>query len=189
MSSSALNLDDPAVRRILEGGGSKQDVILPGSSRRATLSQIKGDENHGIESTQYLNRGKQEVALLVRPKNSVTMVSGVVVADVYAIDGEPLKVHLFCPKCRRQLQIDQAKKAIDWRPTDASPVAGELKTVLDPDAHWLCDNLGILSVNTFLCTWELEDQMQDKGKDANVIVGGSLCKFRGVIDRNVLKEI
>lgn len=187
--STSINLDDPAVRKLLEGGGARTDVVLPGSQRKMAMTQIAGDEHHGIESTQYLNRGKQEVALLVRPKNSVTMVSGVSTVDVYAIPGEPLKVHMICPRCNKQLQIDQSKKAIDWDPAASSPVAAEVRASLSPQDNWIADNLGLISISEFKCTWELEDQMQDGGKDANVIAKGSLCRYRGVVERNVLREV
>lgn len=151
--SASISLDDPNVRRVLEGGGAQTTVVMPGSTRRATMTQVAGDENHGISSTTYMDRGKQEVALLVRPKNSITMVSGIATVDVYAIPDEPLKVHLYCPRCRRQLQIDGAKKAIDWRPTDTHPHAAELRGVLEPDARWLAQNLGVISIAEFQCTW------------------------------------
>lgn len=187
--TASVNLEDPNVRRLLEGGGSETSVVMPGSTRRAAMTQIAGDEDHGFTTTQYLNRGKQEVALLVRPKNSVTMVTGVSTIDVYAIPDEPIKVHMICPRCNKQLQVDQSKKAIDWNPAAANPHAVELKANLPPDDQWIAGNLGLISISEFQCTWELADQMQDAGKDANVIAKGSLCRYRGVVERNVLREV
>lgn len=187
--TASLNLEDPAVRRLLEGSGARTDVVLPGSDRKMALTQIAGDENHGISSTTYLDRAKHEVALLIRPKNSTTMVEGVLCADVYALPGEPIKVHLICPRCHHTLTIDQGKKAIDWRPADGHPHAAEVRAALEPDAQWIAANLGVISIATFQCTWELADEMQDKGKDDRVIAGGSLCRYRCVIERNVLREV
>jgi hypothetical protein len=187
--SASINLEDPAVRRLLEGNGAQQTVVMPGSTRKAAMTQIAGDEDRGFTSTQYLNRGKQEVACLVRPKNSVTMVAGVSTVDVYAIPGEPVKLHIICPRCLHQLTIDGGKKPIDWRPADTNPHAAEVRAHLPPEDQWVAGNLGIISVGQFQCTWELEDQMQDKGKDVHVIAKGSLCRFTGVIERNVLKEV
>lgn len=189
MSASSINLEDPNVRRILEGGGARSDVVLPGSTRKVALTQVAGDEDHGITSTQYLNRNKQEVAVLIRPKNSITMAAGVSAVDVYAIPGEPVKVHMICPRCRKQLQVDATRKAIDWSPAAPNPNAVELRSILEPDARYVADNLGVLSISEFQCTWELENEMQDKGKDDHIIAKGSLCRFRAAIEKNVLKEV
>lgn len=190
MSASAINLEDPAVRRLLEGGGAQQTVVMPGSQRRAAMTQIAGDEDLGLSSTTYLDRGKQEIALLVRPRNSTTMVDGIATVDIYAIPGEPVKVHMICPRCKHQLQLDQARKQMDWQPAAPNPHAAEIRTCLEAADRWIAGNLGVLTVEEFQCTWELGDDMQDKGKDTRVIAAsGALCRFRGVIDRNVLKEV
>lgn len=161
---------------------------MPGSSRKATMTQIAGDEDHGISHTTYLNRGKQEVGIIFRPKRSVTMIAGVLTVDIYAIPDEPVKVHLICPKCQHTLTIDAHRKAIEWSPTEVSPIQAALREVLPEESRYIAGNLGILSVAEFQCTWELADDKQDKG-DANIIARGSLCRFRGVIERNVLREV
>lgn len=187
--SAAIDLQDPAVQRLLAGDGAQTSVVMPGSQRKMAMTQIAGDEHHGISSTQYLDRGKQEVALIIRPKNSATMVDGIATVDVYAIPGEPLKVHMICPRCKHQLQLDQARKAMEWNPTAPNPHAAEIRGCLEAGERWIAANLGVLSVSEFQCTWELANEMQDGGKDEHVIVGGSLCRYRAVIERNVLKEV
>ena len=184
-----IDLQDPAVQKLLGGGGARSEVVMPGSSKKATMQQIAGDEDHGISNTMYLNRGKHEVGVLFRPKNSVTMIAAVLTVDVYAIPGEPVKLHLVCPKCQHLCTVSADRKAIDWEPVSSSPIASAIREVLPEDSRYVADNLGILSVEEFRCTWELADQAQDTNKDAGVIVQGSLCRFGGVIDRNVLREV
>lgn len=182
-----VNLTDPAVQRLM--GTGSQSVVMPGSSQRQVMSHVAGDEDHGFASTQYLDRGKQEVGVIVRPRNSITMIAAVATVDVYAIPNEPVKLHLICPKCKHTLTVDGNRKAIDWRPTEPSPHARALREVLPAEARYLADNLGVMSVEEFQCTWELEDQKQDNQKEVGIISGRQLCKFRGVIERNILREI
>lgn len=188
--AGALDLDlaDPAVARLI-GGDRRAEVIMPGSTKKAAMVQIAGDEDHGVSTTTYLDRGKQEVGVLFRPKNSVTMLAGVLTVDVYAIPDEPLKLHLICPRCRRLLTVNGDRKPIDWNPTSPSPHPAALREALPPESKYLSDNLGVVSVGQFQCTWELEDKQQDSGKDDRVIASGSLCRFKGVIERNVLREV
>lgn len=82
--------------------------------------------------------------------------------DVYALPGEPIRLHLLCPKCQHALTLDQTKKAIDWTP----PPPGGGK-------H------GTISVETFQCTWEMGDKTE---------LGQPLCGWRVAIDRNVARD-
>lgn len=182
-----VNLNDPAVQRLM--GTGSQSVVMPGSSQAKVMTQVAGDEDQGFTSTKYLNRGKQEVGVIVRPRNSITMIAGVATIDVYALPGEPVKLHLICPKCKHTLTVDGNKKAIDWRPTEPGPHARALREVLPAEHRYLADNLGVLSVHQFQCTWETEDDKQDNQKEVGIISGRHLCKFKGVIERNILREI
>jgi uncharacterized protein YbaR (Trm112 family) len=174
-----INMADPAVRRLL-GKDDADRIVTPGEVEQPKMVQIAGDMDTGITSTTRLDLGKVEV--VVAAKDHVLTV------DVYAIPGEPLKVHLICPRCKHQLTIDQSKKAIDWDPLKPSPLPRSLVSSL-PRELQINAVIGILSVATFQCTWELEDEMQDKHKDVHIVAAsGSLCRFRAAIDRNVLKE-
>jgi hypothetical protein len=182
-----LDLQDPSVQQLILGPREER-VVMSGSQTTKVMSQVAGDEEHGFASTQYLDRGKHEVGVLFRPKNSVTMVAAVLTVDVYAIPGEPIKVHLYCPKCRHLLTVNADRKALDWQPRELNPVGAAIRAVLPPESQYLSGNLGILSVSEFRCTWELEDE-RDTNRDASVITGGSLCRFKGVIERNMLREV
>ena len=180
-----IDLRDPAVARLM---GKESGIVSPGHVAPRKMTTVAGDMDRGLMSTTRLDLGKHEVAVLVRPRGSETMIESVDVVDVYAIPGEPLKVQIVCPRCHHQLTIDGDKKAIDWNPTAPCPFPQTLRSELEPAHHYLAAMPGVLSVETFQCTWELEDQMQDKGKDIHIIVGDSLCKFRGAIDKNVMRE-
>lgn len=173
-----IDLSDPAIRRLM--GKPDSEIVRPGEvASGKEIVQIAGDFDQGITSTTHLDAGKIEV--LVAGKEHVLTV------DVYAIPGEPTKLHLVCPRCHHMISIDETRKAIEWNPRAPSPLPPSYLRNL-PRELVARGAVGILSVETFQCTWELADQMQDKGKDQNLILGGSLCRFRAAIDRNVLKE-
>ena len=149
-----LDLDDPHVRQSL------------GTSRERELVQLAGDAPdpmgtgmRGQQTTYHLNRsaiahplveyhpGRADYALLE--------------CDVYANPGEPVIVHLICPRCRNTLTINGAHKRIE--------IEGN-----------------VLSVEPFGCTWE----KPEAGPHVPGLVGGglSLCRWRVAIDRNVAKD-
>lgn len=167
---------------------------MPGSSRKAAMQHLAGDVPSpwgggelGVQNTQYLNRGKQEVGVIFRGRSD-SFNRAILTVDVYAIPGEPLKVHLICPKCSHQLTIDGHKKPIEWAPNSPSPIASELRSDLGPDMQYLAANLGVLTIEPFTCTWELEDKMRGN-QDVGVISGMARCNFRGAITKNILREV
>jgi hypothetical protein len=182
-----IDLRDPAIARLM---GKDTGIVTPGelASGKRELVQIAGDPDHGITSTTRLDLGKREIGVLIRPKGSDTMIDGVLTLDVYAIPGEPVKAVIVCPRCHHRCEIDADKKAIDWNPTAPCPFPKTLIAELPPQHHYLAAQLGVISIETFRCKWELEDQMQDAGKDIHVMVSGSLCRFTCTIERNVLRE-
>lgn len=172
-----IDMRDPSVKRLL---GNEGCLVAPGvASGKRELVQIKGDMDHGLTSTTRLDMGKHEV--IVAGKDHVLTV------DVYAIVGEPLKVHLICPRCKHLLTIDGARKPIEYDALAENPLGRSILNELPRELLAVATH-GKLSIETFQCTWELEDHMQDAGKDDHVIARGSLCRYRAAIDRNVLKE-
>jgi hypothetical protein len=178
MAAHDINLRDPAVARLM---GNESGIVSPASvaSGKREMVQIAGDMDHGLMSTTRLDLGKHEV--IVAEKDHLLTV------DVYAIVGEPLKIHLICPRCKHQLTISGERKAIEYDPMALSPLWG-LSIMNDLPREYARHHAhGKLSVEMFQCTWELEDEARDKG-DVHIIAGGSLCRYRAAIDRNVLKE-
>lgn len=125
------------------------------------LVHIAGDMDTGITQTWKMDGGKQEV--------TVTYKDFVLTVDVYQIPGEPLKVHLICPRCTHALQISAERKKIDFDPKAGDPKKG-----------------GRLSVEAFQCTWELPGT----GAHTPGILGGgmSLCKWKAAIENNVARD-
>ncbi len=181
-----IDLTDPAVARLM---GRDTGVVTPGAPVPKKMTTIAGDMDRGLTSTTRLDLGKREVAVIVRPKGSETMVTGVVVVDVYAFEGKEFRVELVCPRCHHQLTITAERKAIDWNPVAPCPFPSTIRAELEPEHHYLAAMPGVISIAKFGCTWELEDQMQDKGKDAHLILNTSRCRYRAVIDKNVLREV
>lgn len=86
-------------------------------------------------------------------------------ADVYAFDGEPVKVHLICPRCRNALSISSDKKSLEYDPRQNVEIGGRL------------------DVETFECTWELPE-----ANDRKMEFGLGLCRWRVAIDNNIARD-
>jgi hypothetical protein len=153
-----INLSDPGVQDLLgDAAPSRLASGRPGKE----LVQLAGDPDHGMTVSHHLDRGKREV--LVAYKDLVLTV------DIYEMAGEPLKVHLICPRCHHQLQVTSDRKKIEYDPRAGDPKKG-----------------GRLSIEPFECTWELPTA----GKHVpGLLAGGmSLCKLKLAIDHNVAKD-
>lgn len=170
-SPASFDLTNPGVQRMLS------DERMPVAAAGKKLMQVAGDDA-GVGSQVNLDIGKHEV-LVYANKGDIPVLT----VDVYQVEGSPLEVHVLCPRCRHNLKISQAKKAIEFNPRDANRRVTELRALgLDPRSHMLA-GIGDLSVEEFECTWELES-------DRNVSLlspGINLCRFRAAIDHNLLK--
>lgn len=173
-----VNLSDPGVQRLLGNQGS--GLVSPASGKKEMV-QIAGDMDHGMMHTTNLDLAKHEVGVMGPGEHCGNV-------DVYAIPGEPVKVHMICPRCHHRLTINGDRQAIDYEAARGNPQRAALIASLPPELAYVADLGGQLSVSTFQCTWELSDQKQDTNQDLNVIARGSLCRWRGVIDRNVVRE-
>lgn len=92
----------------------------------------------------------------------------IVEADVYELDGEPLRVHLICPRCSTPtaphgLNITADRKAIEYDPTRNVDAGGRL------------------DVEVFECTWELPEGRRQA-------FGLSLCRWRVAIENNIARD-
>lgn len=160
-----FNLESPDVKRFLD---KKEDERIrtamaddPAYSKKEReLVHLAGDMDSGLNSTISLSGGKHEVR--------VTYKDFVLTVDVYAIPGEPLQVHLICPKCRQQLRVTEDRKAIEFDPRDTRFQGGRI------------------SIEPFQCTWE----MPEAGKhNPGLISGGmTLCKWTAGISNNVARD-
>lgn len=89
----------------------------------------------------------------------------VLTCDVYQHEGAPLEVVLFCPRCSRPgvqhtLRISGERKAIEY---------DRVK--------------GLLSIEPFGCTWEM-----DSSKPVGLISSSNLCGWKVGITKNVAKD-
>lgn len=170
-----IDLHDPAVQNLL--GNDTAGLSAPGGKR--TLMRVAGDHEHGVQSAINLEVGKSVVAVWY-PRQELLLE-----LDVFAIPGEPVKLHMICPRCHKHLTISGERKDIEWDPRAANPMGKEIAQRLPPDGQWRA-RLGKLSVETFECTWELESNQK---VSADLTIGkGNLCKWRGAIDNNLVKE-
>ena len=177
-----VNLGDPQVRRFLHG-----DPTSPLAPVRApAVVQLAGDvpdplgqhAGGGFQSTTHLDTGKQEVIVLFKDL--------ILTVDVFALPGEPLHLHLQCPRCQKVSRVSAERKAIDFDPKAANPVLRDVLALgqMPPEVLAVAA-LGDLSIEPFECTWEIGGAAHVRG---GVHTGASLCRLRLAIDHNRAKE-
>src|SRR4029078_11074446 len=98
----SIPLADPKIQRLLALDSGKALGPLAGDVPDPTGLTSR----HGHMWTTRLSAGKEEVIVLFGDQ--------VMTVDVYAIPGEPIKVHLYCPRCHKLLTVAQDRKAIDY---------------------------------------------------------------------------
>ena len=101
-------------------------------------------------------------------------------ADVYALHGQPLQLHLICPQCRNALIIRQGNKVISYDPKAAVPAPpgwthADVRQALPNGLG------GLLSVELFACTWEIDGGLRRS-------FGLARCGWRVAIDNNVARD-
>jgi hypothetical protein len=176
--ATSIDMTNPGVRRLLDGDRAG-DIASPASGKRE-LVQVAGDMDHGLASRIDLSSGKTEVLVIDR-KSDVPLHT----IDVYVMPGEPLKVHILCPRCKNHLTIPGDKKAIEWDPKAENPRARDIVALGVPPHIQAMAKTGRISIEPFECTWEL-----DAGKKvgASEFSGGNLCRWRAAIDNNLVKN-
>jgi hypothetical protein len=169
-----IDLSDPRVRAMLDTTGG-----LPGGHR--SVVQLAGDAPdpmgvyRGLQSTTSLTAAKHEVLVIYKDM--------FLTADVYALPGEPITVHLICPRCHKPLQITGDRKRIEYDPSDRRVMDAALASGR-PEVAALAES-GALSIEAFECTWETGDDAHVRGI---VQSGTSLCRLRIGIERNRAKD-
>lgn len=102
-------------------------------------------------------------------------------ADVYAIPGEPLSVHIYCPLCANHLTIRQDNKVIDYDRDSRVSFSG-YRTEDVIVGLGVSDLGGRLSVEPFRCTWEEKSDLRRS-------YGFGVCGWSVAIDNNVAKNV
>lgn len=132
------------------------------------VDPVLGSQNRGAQSTLNLERTKLGVPKVIyRDRSGAEFIISV---DVYKREGEPMMLHLYCPRCSRKgamhcLSITQDRKNITYDPLD------------------FADRGGRLSVERFKCTWEL-----DSDKSVSRVSSANLCGWQVEIVDNVARE-
>lgn len=120
------------------------------------LMHLAGDPDTGLMSTVSLSQSAIAHPI-VRYKEFVLEL------DVYKTPDEPMYVHLICPRCHNMLTISAKRKRMELRD------GGERKG-------------GIISIEPFECTWEMEPNGRRVG------FGLGLCRLKLAIDENIAKD-
>lgn len=142
--------------------------------RREELVHLAGDapdplaEVHGFEHARGTGIASTvNLTKTAKGHPKIRYKDFLITADVYELAGEPMKIHLICPRCRHALWIRADRKHIDY------------------DVTADVDNGGRLSVEPFMCTWELDAEPGARRME----FGLSLCKWRVAIDNNVARDV
>jgi hypothetical protein len=190
--SLTVDFSDPRVRQML-------GVESPAARHREVV-QLAGDapdpmglvSGRGLQSTHRLTAGKQEVVVVFGDM--------LLTVDLYALPGEPVRAHLICPRCHKQLQIQGDRKHIEFDPRVMNPMRTQVLEAargralrapsIEAARHELAElvaiaDFGRLSVEAFECPWEMGDAPHVPGQ---VHTGASLCRQRLVIDNNRARE-
>lgn len=167
---------DPQVQRLLRQDRGCSTLEGPRPGRGRALVQQAGDPARGYASQTNLASGKLETLVIYRGQ--------VLTVDVYAIEGEPLQVHLICPRCCKPLRVGQDRKHIDWEPGALHPHQG-VAAELDAQGHGPAPRTGVISIEPFECTWEIGN---DPHNAAGLHTGATLCRLKLGITRNVAQD-
>ncbi len=164
-----VNLADPSTRRLM---GTDESGL---ATRKREMVQLAGDEQHGMQSIRRLDTAKVEVLVAYRGRVGDFDMT----VDVYALPGEPIELHIICPKCRHKSRITAARKQIEFNQNDTRPYTFV-------DGSRMPTNGGRLDVSTFECGWEMPEAGEHKpGVET---LGMTLCRMRMAIDHNVAKD-
>lgn len=174
----SIDMSDPGVQRMLHG----EHPLAPRPQR--SVVQLAGDvpdptgltARRGFASTTRLTAGKHEV-VVVYGDTFLTV-------DVYQVPGEPLMVHLYCPRCHKHATVRGDAKAIDFDPTARNPQRTAIVASGDPSLVALADR-GRISIEAFECPWEMGE---DRHVAGGVHTGASLCRQRLAIENCRAKD-
>jgi len=174
-----IDLRDPRVQSLL--GQDEGGIVAPDAANgKRTLMHLAGDEEEGLQSKLNLDTGKSLVAVWY-PRHELLLE-----LDVFLVPGAPPTVHAICPRCRHHLTISGLRKKIAWDPHAENPMRREIASRLPPH-HQARALRGKISIEPFECTWELNT---DQAVSSDSTIGkGNLCRWRGAIDDNVVKEV
>ena len=148
------------------------------TGKKRPVVQLAGDMEHGLSSTTRLNTNKIEVMVVYKAPSKFLTV------DVYQVPGEPVMVHMICPKCLKTNRITADRKRIEFDAAARNPVHGLVLSEAGPDLASLAET-GRLSVSSFECAWEVGG---DKHVQGGVHTGASLCRQRLAIENNRAKD-
>ena len=120
--------------------------------QKEELYHVAGDADHGIASDVSLSNSAWAKPQIRYSGRYGEFVLG---CELYNLNGE-MALHLICPKCRHSLWIKSSKKQMDF------------------------DKNKGLSVEPFMCTWELEER--------RIEFGIGLCNWKAVINENRARD-
>jgi hypothetical protein len=101
-------------------------------------------------------------------------------ADYFDLE-TPKYLLIYCPQCQNTLRIAEDNKRIEFEP-EGRPKFGSYREEAVLAGLELSSYGGLLSVESFGCTWELEPTLRRN-------FGLATCNWRVVIEKNVIRDI
>lgn len=185
--NQGLNIDltDPHVQHLL-GGDPRLATV------KREVVQLAGDAPdptgmtalRGAQSTTRLSAGKREVVVVYKGMFLTVDIYIIGPGGVGGSGAATLTAYLVCPRCHKVLTVPGNRKTIDYEPGSANPVRTEILASKQPELVHLADQ-GRLSIETFECTWEIDDAPHVAGRHHT---GTSLCRLRLAIDGNRARD-
>lgn len=100
-------------------------------------------------------------------------------ADFYDLE-RPHYFLIYCPICQNALRVSEDNKQLDFDPEGSPKFAGYRNEDILANLE-LASMGGLLSVESFGCSWELEPGLRRS-------FGFAVCPWRVVIDKNVIRD-
>lgn len=149
-----------------------KDIIEIKSSRDPSGSPLVG-HSAGIN----FEKTAKKIVLHYAPRRSAH--EFLLTADLYDLE-TPRYLLVYCPICRNTLRISEDNKRFEWIP-DGRPVFRGYREEEVLATLGIVSLGGLLSVEEFGCTWELEPDLRRS-------FGLATCPWRVAIDKNIVRD-
>ena len=130
----------------------------------------------GVSAGYNFERAAKKIALHYKSKR---LGERFLTADLYDLES-PRYLLIYCPSCLNTLRISEANKKFEWEPEGKPSFSGYREEDLLAGLE-LSSFGGLLSVESFGCSWEIEPGLRRS-------FGFAICPWRVAIDKNIIRD-